>query len=558
MSVKKEEIAIVGGSNVGIAAATRLRRIREDVNITIFDKSEHIGYPASGIPYFLSNSLKSADTFTKGFEERLTEIYNINIVKECEVQSINRDTKTITVFNLRNKQVYEKAYDKLVLATGFYFSLSDKELLDSPNFFIIKNIEQAIRAKDYIRNRGVKKISIVGVNTISINIAVSMIEAGYEVALITKEKNLIENFDNEFDYILKNELTKAGIRVYCGIESIVYKKNTENSVTNIEINYLDIETQLVIYCDDPTPSSYLAANSGLNVGKKRAVLVDSFFQTSDPDIYSGGGVAEFLNAPLELGGRIPGINRAMNHGRDIGSNIGGVKTAEQIFVDNVFFKIKNFNIGMVGISEAEAEANSLETYSITVFSGDRERFVPEASQIHIKLIVDKNSQAILGAFIRGKSNEVSRKLDVLITSIHSGLTVSELSALNFTYHPSNSTIKDTLNIAGMIACDYSDGLTNLASLENSESEGDIFILDVRNKKERDKSMVLNSKWIPLAELRSRLNELPKDKNIYIYGNVGLRGYVAERILKNNDFKNTFNISGGIASIKINENIDNNY
>ena len=130
--------------------------------------------------------------------------------------------------------------------------------------------------------------------------------------------------------------------------------------------------------------------------------------------------------------------------------------------------------------------------------------------------------------------------------------------MNFTYHPTISAIKDSLNIAGMTACDYSDGLTNLASLENSESERDIFILDVRNKREREKSMVMNSKWIPLSELRARLDELPKDNNIYIYGNVGLRGYVAERILKNNNFKNVFNISGGITSIKINENIENNY
>ena len=558
MSIRKEEIAIVGGSNVGIASATRIRRIREDVNITIFDKSEHIGYPTSGIPYFLSDALKSSDTFTKGFEERLTDIYNINISKRCEVQSINRDKKTITIYNLENKQIFEKAYDKLVLATGFYFSLSDKDLLDCPNFFIIKNIEQAIRAKDYIRNRGVKKLSIVGINTISVNIAISMIEAGYEVALITKEKNLVENFDNEFDYILKNELTKAGIKIYCGIENIIYKKNGENIVTSIEINYLDIETQLIIYCDNPTPNAYLATNSGLITGKKRAVLVDSLFQTSDPDIYSGGGVAEFSNNPFGFYSRILGINQAMSHGRNIGSNVSGVKGCKQIFIGNVFFKIKNFYIGAAGVSEAEAELNSIETYSITIFSGDRERFIPETSQIHTKLIVNKKTQAIIGAFVCGKSNEVSKKLDVLITSIYGGITVSELSGLNFTYHPTISTIKDTLNIAGMIACDYSDGLTNLVSLENSELERDIFILDVRNKKERDKSMVMNSKWIPLAELRARLNELPKDKNIYIYGNVGLRGYIAERILKNNDFKNTFNISGGITSIKINENIENNY
>ncbi len=558
MSIKKEEIAIVGGSNVGIASATRIRRIREDVNITIFDKSEHIGYPMSGIPYFLSDSLKSSDTFTKGFEERLTEIYNINICKRCEVQSINRDKKTITVYNLENKQVFEKAYDKLVLATGFYFSLSEKDLLDCPNFFIIKNIEQAIKAKDYIRNRGVKKISIVGINTISINFALSLIEAGYEVALITKEKKLIANFDNEFDYILKTELTKSGIKIHCGVENIIYKKNGENIVTNIEINYLDIETQLIIYCDNPTPSAYLATNSGLIPGRKRAVLVDSFFQTSDPDIYSGGGGAEFSNSPFVLGSRIVGINQAINHGRNIGSQISGVKGCKQIFVDNIFFKIKNFSIGMAGINEVEAELNSVETYSITVFSGDRERFVPEASQIHIKLIINKNAQTVIGAYVCGKSNEVSKKLDVLITSIYSGITVSELSALNFTYHPTISAIKDSLNIAGMTACDYSDGLTNLASLENSESERDIFILDVRNKREREKSMVMNSKWIPLSELRARLDELPKDNNIYIYGNVGLRGYVAERILKNNNFKNVFNISGGITSIKINENIENNY
>ena len=217
-------------------------------------------------------------------------------------------------------------------------------------------------------------------------------------------------------------------------------------------------------------------------------------------------------------------------------------------------KFNGFSIGITGLTEENAASTGFNAMSLTTFNGNYERFVHGATKLHSKIIFDKESRRILGAMICGKGDGVDKRLDVLSTAIYSKLVVDDLINLNLCYTPEISTYKDSINITGMVAANRLDNISTSIKLNEINFSDDIVLLDVRSKSEYQKEHLLNSIWIPLAELRQRINEIPTGKSVYIYGHVGLRGYVAERILKGNGFQNVYNIDGGMTSIKISENL----
>ena len=217
--------------------------------------------------------------------------------------------------------------------------------------------------------------------------------------------------------------------------------------------------------------------------------------------------------------------------------------------------LKTFSIGIAGINESQAKKYKYDYIVAEVFTGDHERFIPNANQIHLKILVDKNTRTILGGQVSGYSNSVERKMDILISAMYSGMTVDQLAQANFSYNPKINLLTDPVNTVAMIAQNILDGVSNPVYSKDINFFGDICLLDIRTKNEHDRSSVMGSLWIPLDEIRDRIDEIPKNKKIYVYGHVGIRGYIAERILKGSGFKDVYNIVGGISSIKINENID---
>jgi NADPH-dependent 2,4-dienoyl-CoA reductase/sulfur reductase-like enzyme/rhodanese-related sulfurtransferase len=552
MSEINYKILILGGGTSGISAATRARRINENAEISIIEESNYLAYQISSIPLFISGVIKNKDSIIAGNEEKLLEIYNIKIFKNYQALKIKRDEKKVIIKNLKTEFTSELYYDKLIIATGNNFLYQKNNGFSGQNFFTLKNIDDAISIRNYIEKTSARNITIIGSNHFSLNIANNLVQAGFIVSIIENSNKLIGEFDDEFNYLIKEEVIRSGVKLY--LENQIKKifKNQENIINKIELNNTVIDTQIVIYMDNMTPNTIIAHDSGLSVGKEGGIIVNIKMQTSDPNIFAIGGAAQTFNSISREREISTLIGPSQFQGRVAGTVAGGGDMNFTGIIGTRYLKFNKLSIGMTGLTENVAKELGFEINSFTVFSGNYERFIPGATQLHLKIISDKTTRRILGALVSGKGDGVDKRLDVFAASIYSGLVVDDLINLNLCYSPEISTYKDPVNIVGMVGANRLDGISQSVKLNQITSYDKVTILDVRSKNEYQKEHLLNSIWIPLNQLRKKINEIPKDKSIYIYGHIGIRGYIAERILKGSGFTNVYNIDGGIASVKISE------
>lgn len=551
-----ENIVIIGGSNAGVSAATRARRLNEKANITIIEQSSFVGSNQSALAYFISDAIASIDTVISDIENTLQNVYDIQLMKNCQVTRIDRKICSVHVYNNITMTDYDIPYDKLVVATGFEYDVtSDSSMNKMNNFFTLKNLEDAIKIKHFIKTSAVKDIAIIGCNYISIKTAAALIEAGFNVTIIDGKSVMLDEFDEDFNSILKKEIKKAGCKLYLKTEINKYTKNENNYITHVLADSFDLEVDMVLYFDNMRPNTYLARNAGCNVGASNAITVNKEFRTNDEHIWAGGAAAEVTDFITNDKNNIFSINQARSFGRTIGSSMYEQGEGLARSIRSYYFMLKSFSIGIAGINESQAKKYKYDYIIAEVFTGDHERFIPNANQIHLKILVDKNTRTILGGQVSGYSNSVERKMDILISAMYSGMTVDQLAQANFSYNPKINLLTDPVNTVAMIAQNILDGVSNPVYSKDINFFGDICLLDIRTKNEHDRSSVMGSLWIPLDEIRDRIDEIPKNKKIYVYGHVGIRGYIAERILKGSGFKDVYNIVGGISSIKINENID---
>jgi len=561
--LEKKKIVIIGASISGLAAAKRIRRLNENVEITLIDCKEYIGYPITGLPYFTAGLLKSHKTFTVGYLEDLKNIYNIRVLTSSLVYKIDFNNNIIYIKNLKTDDKTEELYDYLILATGLKIDLSDKfNINNCNNLFKIQGIEEAIKAREYLEKSGTNRITIVGDNILSLSFMNNFLKNGYEIVLLTKNNRLLPQFDPELSYLIEEELIKKGVKIYKNFNIIKFKKNN-GLITSLISNLINIDVQVLFYFDDIVPNtSYIDRTIILSGINNNTIIANNNFKTYFNNVFATGSAVEVKEKitekniytisarESELRGRIVAdsvINEILGKNEENKKKYNG-------YIRNDFISIKDFYAGIVGINEEEAKRNGFDFLSVTLVSGDKERFIASKSKIYLKVIIDRINRKILGAQICGENSNVDKRIDILYTAIYSELTVDDLINLNLSYSPEISLIKDPINIVGRIGANILDGFTNYITNFDFKLNENIFILDIRTKEERKKSFLLKSHWIPLNELRNRLNEIPKEKRIYIYGNNGVREYIAERILKQNNFNLVYNIAGGIEIIKIKENI----
>jgi len=553
---KKIKIVIIGGSIAGLSAATRARRINEYAEISIIDESKYIGIPLSGLPAYASGVLSNKETLLIGNEDRIKNIYNINIYKYHSAYEINLEKKEVYVKNLSTGKTFELNYDKLILATGNKYNLPKLQKRKISNLFFLRNIEDAIEIRDFIDKTSAKDITIAGSNLLSLITIGNLIKKGFNVTLIENNQIISNDFDEEFSYIIYDELIKNGVDIYLNSSIKDYIKIDRERINKIKLdNGAIINTHMIIFFPHIIPNTDLIKKLNLDRGDSDRIKVNEKMQTSNYNVFAAGNIAEANNyiTKKPFTGYLTGAS-TQQQARVAGSVAAGKTSSFKGVLESKIIVLKNLTVGIVGLTLSNAKKLGYDVMPVTIYTGSHERFIPGSFQIHLKIIVNKEDRKILGAQVSGKGEGVDKRLDTLSTAINSSMTVDDLINLDLCYSPGVSTSKDPINILGMVAADRLDGLSNAVELENIKFENNPFILDVRNKKDYISSHIQNSKWIPLNELRSRINELPKDAYIYVYGYVGLQGYIAERILKGNGFEHVFNIEGGITSVKLMENM----
>ncbi len=552
---KKIKIVVIGGSIGGLTAAKRARRISELAEITIIEESKYIGGTNSALPFYTSGNIKKIETLYTEDEEELEEIYNIKLLKNYKAIDINRKEKKVIVKNLAIEKNIEIPYDKLVLACGSRFKLPKIVQKKIKNVFVLNSIQDAIEIREYTEKTSAKEILIVGSNYYSLITADSFIKKGFNVSLIDKKLIGLQEFDFEFNHILREEMKNKGIILYNNLSIKKFIKNDKEKISKVELNNNQtIDTHLILFYDNYLPNIELAKKAALDLGETERIKVDNKMITVDQDIFAIGSIAESYNRITNLPESSNFMIPVQIQARVAGSVAAGQEMIYKGSIKITVIKFQDFVIGSAGLNIQALNKIGIDNYSVTLFAGDHERYQPINEKLHIKILINKENRRILGAQICGKSIKVDKKLDLLYTAIYSNLTIDDLQMLGLSYTPELSYSKNPINTLGMIATNRMDGLTEVLTINDILLESKLFILDIRNKDEYTKSHVEGSTWIPLNELRKRLDEIPKDINIYICGHVGIRGYIAERILKGNGFKNVFNIEGGITAIKLMENM----
>lgn len=537
-----KKIIIIGGVAGGATAAARLRRLSEEVEIVLLERGEHISFANCGLPYYIGETIKEHSKLLIQTIKGMSERFHLDIRYLNEAVSINPDTKTVTIKKLLSGEVYEEAYDKLLLSPGARPIIPPiPGLNENHTLFTLRNIPDTDKIKKFVDSQHPKKAVIIGGGFIGIEMAENLAERGIGVTIIERENQIFAPLDFEMASILHSHLKEKGVKLILG-NGVQYFAERGKKVALSDGTL--IETDMTILSIGVRPENELAKSAGLELGDRGGIVINEFLQTSNPDIYAIGDVAEvtdYINGTKTM---IPLAGPANRQGRIAANNMLGKKESYLGTLGTSIAKVFDLTAATTGNNEKTLKRLAIPYDVVHIHPSSHAGYYPGATPIDLKLIFNKETGKIYGAQAVGV-NGVDKRIDVIATAIKGGLTVEDLTNLELSYAPPYSSAKDPVNMAGYVASNIMEGdLEQIQWYEVDEAvaNGGILI-DVREPIERELGFIQGSINIDLNNLRNHLEELPKDQMIYVSCQVGLRGYLASRILKNNGFK-VKNVDGG--------------
>lgn len=537
-----KKVIIVGGVAGGATAAARLRRISEEVEIILIERGEYISFANCGLPYYIGETIKDRDKLLVQTVEGMSNRFQLDIRNLSEVVSISPETKTITIKNLQTNETYEETYDKLLLSPGARPIVPPiPGINENKTLFTLRNIPDTDRIKSYVDEQKPKKAVVVGGGFIGIEMTENLVERGIEVTLIEMANQVMAPIDYEMASILHTHLQEKGVQLI--LENGV-KEFTNEGQKVILSDGTEIETDMTILSIGVRPENELAKSAGLALGERGGIIVNEYMQTSNEDIYAVGDAIEVVDYINSMKTMIPLAGPANRQGRIAANNIMGKEEKYRGTLGTAIAKVFDLSVASTGNNEKTLKRLGIPYEVVHIHPSSHAGYYPGASPIALKLIFDKETGKIYGAQAVGMDG-VDKRIDVIATAIIGGLTVEDLTNLELSYAPPFSSAKDPVNMAGYVASNIVSG--DLEQIQWYEIDDIIakggLLIDVREPVEREFGFIKGSHNISLNELRNHLDELPKDETIYVSCQVGLRGYLASRILKNHGFK-VKNVDGG--------------
>ena len=527
------KILIVGGVAGGMSAATRLRRLMEDAEIIVFDKGPYVSFANCGLPFHVSGEISERESLIVQTPESLKARFAIDVRPESEVVAVDTDKKTITVCYA--DKVYEESYDKLILSPGAKPVVPQMVGLDSAdNVFVLRNIPDLDKILNALNDTKAKCATVIGAGFIGLEMAENLVKKGLQVTIVEKAPHVLPTLDEEMAAFVKDELTRNGITVYTNQSAKAFKDN--GKVIILE-DGSELLSDITIMSVGVQPESNLAKEAGLKFGMSWGILVNEYYQTSNPDIYA---VGDAIIVKQEITGQdalISLASPANRQGRQVADNIAGIARQNKGSIGTAIVRVFDLAAASTGLSERIARQQFEDVAVVHTTSKDHASYYPNASDIVLKLIFNQKTGAIYGAQAVGQKG-VDKRIDILATAIKAGLTVDDLPELEFTYAPPFGSAKDPVNMAGYAALNIMEGISENVqwyALSDELAKGKL-LLDVRTREEVSRGHFANSVNIPLDELRDRLAELDTNQEYIISCHSGLRSYIGERILKQNGFK----------------------
>ncbi len=536
---------IVGGVAGGASTAARLRRLGEDDQIIMFEKGPHVSFSNCSLPYHLSGQVPKVESLVMMNPEVFLKQYNIDARVNNEVLSIDRKNKTVQVKNLVSGEVYTENYDKLILSPGAKAIIPNIPGIEKVNTFIVKNVVDIDKLNKFIKANNPKRISVIGGGFIGIECVENLVEDGQNVTLIEAKDQILPELDYGLVQILHKELLDKGVELI--VNDMVVGFDTNKIILN---SGKSVDSEVIILSIGVSPETKLAKDSGLEIGKTGAIKVDQNFKTNDTDIYAVGDVIEVYNPLMQNYFKLPLAGPAQKQARSAADHIHNKPISNIGYIGSSVVKVFDYNSASTGLNRKTLDTMNIKYEFVHIIPKDKVGLIPGAEEMHFKLFFEIPTGKILGAQAIGKGN-VEKRIDVIATAIKFNANINDLRDLELCYAPPFGTAKDVVNFAGYVASNLlHDSFKQVATnqVRNLLKDDNAVIIDVREKSEYDLSHIIGVNNIPLSEIRNRLDEIPKDKSIYLHCRSGQRSYNAVLILQANGFESVFNVSGGFMGI----------
>ena len=528
------KILVIGGGATGASAAARLRRLDDNAEILILEKTKEISIANCGLPYYCSGEIDSEDKMHVSSVQKFKNLLNVDIRMDAEVTEINRKDKTVTV---NNKDIL--SYDKLVLAAGAKPFIPDIEGINSPKIHTIRMLADANRLKHQVKNENVKNAVVIGGGFIGLEMAENFAKMNINTTVVEMADHILPPVDKEIAAFAQNELRKHGVNI---ILSDALKAIGKDEIVLASGRKIPFDTAVLSI--GVRPETELAKKCGLEIGKTGGIKVNEYMQTSDPDIFAGGDSVEVEDFVTGQNCLIPLAGPANRQGRIIADNIAGLKSSYKKTIGSAVVKIFDLTIANAGNSEETLIKRNIPYLKTFTYGFSHASYYPNATRTLYKLLFNQNGD-ILGIQAAGFEG-VEKRVDVVATAMRNNNKVTNLIDLELCYAPPYSSAKDPVNILGMHADNILKGFVKPAFYEDIK---DSLLIDVRSEAEFKNETIEGALHIFTPELRTRYKELPKDKKIVLFCNTGFQSYVASRILIQKGFSNVYSLTGGIELYK---------
>lgn len=540
------KIIIIGGVAGGATTAARVRRSDETAEIILLEKGKYISYANCGLPYYIGGVITEREKLFVQTPEAFSKRFQVDVRTENEVVSINREKKTVTI-RKANEEIYEESYDKLLISTGATPVRPPLPGIESEGIFTLRNVSDTDRIKKYTERHDIKKAVVVGAGFIGLEMAENLHALGAEVSIVEMINQVMAPIDFSMASIIHQHLMDKGVNLYLEQTVDSFEKNDDEIKVTFK-NGKTISADIVILSIGVRPETTLAKNAGLTIGEAGGIKVNDYLQTSDESIYAIGDAIEFPH-PLT---QKPWLNYlagpANRQGRIVADNILGSKITYEGSIGTAIAKVFDMTVASTGLPAKRLKQMGIKYISSTTHPFSHAGYYPDAMPMSIKITFDPESGKLYGAQIVGYDG-VDKRIDQFALVLKQQGTIYDLIKVEQAYAPPFSSAKDPVAVASYVAENILSERVkmvywrDLLDIDSSK----IFLLDVRTADEYSLGSLPNAVNIPIDDLRDHLSELPKDKMIYVFCAVGLRGYLSYRILAQNGFTQIRNLSGGLKT-----------
>ncbi len=540
-----KKVLIVGGVAGGASTATRLRRLDENLEIVIFEKGEYVSFANCGLPYYIGDIIQNRESLLVQTPESLKARFNLDVRVNSEVVGVNGKDKKVKV-KTKNGEEYEEIFDFLVLAPGAKPIFPAIKGIENKKIFTLRNINDMDKIKSEIKNNAIKKAVVVGGGYVGIETAENLKHLGIDTTLVEAAPHILAPFDSEISNILEYELVNNGIELMTSEKVVEFQEDANKIIIKLESGKI-VTTDMVILSIGVSPDTKFLEGSGINLGERGYILVNENLETNIDGVYALGDSILVKNYITNQNVGIPLAGPANRQGRIVAGNIVGRNEKYKGSLGTAIIKIFELTGASTGLNERSLKQLNITYEKIYLHPNNHAAYYPGASPISIKALYNKENKQILGAQAVGISG-VDKFIDVIATSIKFKATIDDLAELELAYAPPFLSAKSPANMVGFIGQNIEDDLLEQVFMEDLKKydEKKTIILDIREELELIGGKFDNSINIPLSELRKRYTELPKDKEIWTYCAVGLRGYIATRFLSQKGYR-VKNLAGGIKS-----------